>query len=251
MFEERRLILNKIYGFFVFPIISKLGYRITRNNTITSFEKALKRTSIKIPNISTVIDVGASDGRWSKNLLTFYPVSEYLLVEANNTHKAGLDEFIQKSENLSYKICAAGDIDGGSYFDASDPFGGLASKNSIDSATNQITVQMRKIDTLVEERQLEPPYLIKLDTHGFEVPILEGAKNTLKETDILIIETYNFNLTKDSLLFFEMCKYCESIGFRPIDIIDPLFRPKDESFWQIDIIFIKKDNPIFLDNKYA
>jgi hypothetical protein len=40
---------------------------------------------------------------------------------------------------------------------------------------------MRTIDGLVRRNNLGGPYVLKLDTHGFEVPILEGAHAVLAE----------------------------------------------------------------------
>jgi len=37
------------------------------------------------------------------------------------------------------------------------------------------------------------PYLIKLDTHGVEIPILNGSAQTLKDTNVLVVEVYNFD----------------------------------------------------------
>src|ERR1700730_15699226 len=55
---------------------------------------------------------------------------------------------------------------------------------------------------------LPGPYLIKLDTHGYEVPILCGATETLRNTNLLVIETYNFRLIESCLLFDEIIAYC-------------------------------------------
>ena len=67
----------------------------------------------------------------------------------------------------------------------------------------------------MRQHQLRPPFLIKLDTHGFEVPILKGAQETLQQTNLLVIETYNFQLQPTSLRFHEMCSYMEFGGFPP------------------------------------
>jgi hypothetical protein len=111
-------------------------------------------------------------------------------------------------------------------------------------------VNSTRIDTIIEKYSLRPPYLIKLDTHGFEIPILEGASETLKQTNLLVIEAYNFRITENSLRFFELCRYMEEKGFLPVDISDMTRRKKDYSFWQMDISFIRKESPEFKDNAY-
>ena len=60
---------------------------------------------------------------------------------------------------------------------------------------------------------LPGPYLIKLDTHGYEVPILCGATETLRNTNLLVIETYNFRLIGNNLLFHEIIAYMRERRF--------------------------------------
>lgn len=86
---------------------------------------------------------------------------------------------------------------------------------------------------------------LKLDTHGFEIPILEGASQVLKETAVIIIECYNFRIAPECLLFFEMCDYLGKLGFRCIDLVDPFNRPYDQSFWQMDLVFVKDNRAEF------
>jgi hypothetical protein len=109
---------------------------------------------------------------------------------------------------------------------------------------------MTTIDYEVQSRQLEGPYLVKLDTHGFEPEILDGASSTLQQTATLIVEAYNFELRPGVLRFYELCALLAGRGFRPIDLIDPMRRPKDGAFWQVDIVFARSDLPLFEDRTY-
>jgi FkbM family methyltransferase len=87
--------------------------------------------------------------------------------------------------------------------------GGVASSTTF--AKNNITVAMKPIDGLVQRHNLCAPYLLKLDTHGFEVPILEGARTVLSQTSMLIIEAYNFPLCPGALRFCELTTYLEKL----------------------------------------
>ena len=81
------------------------------------------------------------------------------------------------------------------------------------------------------------PFFLKLDTHGYEIPIIEGALDILSKASLVVIETYNFQIATDSLIFDEIISYMRLKGFGVIDISDPLWRPGDRCFWQIDIYF--------------
>lgn len=198
-------------------------------------DAALQRTVARKTEINTVIDIGASNGCWSEQVKPYYPQAAYLLVEANPYHKPALDKFKASHSNVDYVLAAAGDTEGEIYFDGTDPFGGLASHQA--SEKTNLRVPVTTVDALCHQHQLLPPYLIKLDTHGFEVPIFEGAQAALKRANLLIVETYNFNIASNSLRFPQLCQYLENKGFRCIDMCDPLYRDHDQAFWQVDFFF--------------
>ena len=198
--------------------------------------------------VGTIIDVGASDGRWSLVARKYFPQAFCLLIEAQNGHKYALEKAKFRFSRLDYVIAAAGNQQGTVFFDAEDLFRGLASVTPV--GNHCVTVPMVTVDEEVSRRNLPPPYLLKLDTHGFELPILEGAKNTLASATLVVIETYNFRLTSDSLKFYEMCAFMESKGFSCVDIIQPMHRPGDHAFWQMDLVFIPSDNAVFSSNSY-
>ena len=111
-------------------------------------------------------------------------------------------------------------------------------------------VQQKTIDQLVIDNNLSGPFLLKFDTHGYEVPILEGAQKTLQNTNIIIMEVYNFKITDSSLLFYEMCAHMKKLGFRCYDLVDPMLRDHDNAFWQMDLYFCQDENKIFAHHKY-
>jgi FkbM family methyltransferase len=200
-------------------------------------------------SVESVIDVGASDGHWSARMMRHFPNAKYLLIEAQEAaHGAALGKFKAAHPNVEYELCAAGAEDGEIHFDASDPMGGLASATAF--AKNDIVVPVKTIDGLVKRRNLRGPFLIKLDTHGFEVPILEGARETMAESAMLIIEAYNFTLCPGALRFYELCEFLEPRGFRCVDMFDVMNRPGDNAFWQMDMVFLPATHAVFQSNRY-
>ena len=230
-------------------LLSRFGYALTRIPVAnpTSLDAALTRVSVRHPKIGTVIDVGASDGRWTKEVQKFYPRAAYFLVEANPVHETHLKDLQRTDPRVNYVLAAAGDREGQIYFDASDPFGGVASQEPVEGYQS---LPVTSVDHQVATRNLQPPYLLKLDTHGFEVPILRGAAKTLKQTEIAIIEAYNFQIEPNSLKFYEMCAYMAELGFSPVDLVDPLHRGYDQAFWQLDLIFVPSTSKEFSHSKY-
>lgn len=189
-------------------------------------------------SVKTVIDVGASNGCWSKECMRFFPAARYVLFEPQPVHSNALDSF---AKNCTQKVTlikkAVGASEGKTFFDASDPFSGALSPSN--DGNNIIEVDLTTVDASITSLDTEAPYLLKLDTHGFEKSILNGAVKILEKTDLLIIEAYNYKITKEAFLFWELCAFLSEKGFRPVDIVDVMHRLYDNSLWQMDLIFVK------------
>lgn len=209
---------------------------------------ALRRIASRNLEIATVIDVGASNGMWSAVAMQHFPNANFFLIEAQHCHQQELDNFCTTHPNCSYTLSAAGDAKGEIFFDDRDPFGGVASKEQ--TAWASTSVPVTTIDSEISERHLSGPFLIKLDTHGFEIPILEGAAEALAMANLLVIEVYNFRILDNSLLFYEMCAYLDKKGFCPVDFSEPLWRDYDSALWQFDLFFVPKTRQEFSYNKY-
>ena len=230
-----------------------MGYQILKieasKHSTGTMENALQSLAQKHP-VNTIIDVGASSGIWSNLALKYYPSSNYLLIEANFAYEQALKEYVDKNNNIQFVLAAAGDKQGEQVnfsFSPEDLYGGQA---SYVPQSKSISISETTIDHEIESRKLRSPYLIKLDTHGFEVPIFRGALQTLRDTAVIIVECYNFKISPECILFHEMCAYLDQFGFRCINLVDPLWRPYDQSFWQMDLIFIRKDDPEFAYSNY-
>jgi FkbM family methyltransferase len=232
-------------------LLASQGYELvkkTLNQNLNTMDSAFRGIARRKHFFNTVVDVGASNGSWTKSIMEYVPPCQYLLIEAQPVHEKALRQFSSEHNNVHCVLAAAGETSGRIYFDATDPFGGQASYTPY--ASNSIQVPVITIDNEIRSNQLIGPYLIKLDTHGFEVPILKGASRTLAETDVIIIECYNFKIASEGLLFFEMCDYLKKRGFRCIDLVNSLHRPYDGSLWQMDLIFVKDNRPEFSYSEY-
>lgn len=218
----------------------------------SSMRAGLARAAARGLRVASVIDVGASDGRWTRAALESFPAAAYLLLEAQSLHESALRRLRRAHFNTDYELSVAGPRDGSIHFDASDPFGGAAGEQP--AGATDVLLPMRSIDSLVAERGLKPPFLIKLDTHGFETAILDGATTTLTQTALLIVETYNFKLNPADphcLRFHEFCAWIEQRGMRCIDMCDVSRRPADQVLWQMDMFFAPSSDASFALREYA
>jgi FkbM family methyltransferase len=221
---------------------------LLRDETLET-PSALARIQARGIEVGSVFDVGASDGRWSIKARPCWPQARYHLVEAFSHWQEKLEALCQAEPGFSHVIAAAGATEGTAWFsnDPAAPYGGVASAAP---GEGRWAVPQISLSSEAARLGLPGPYLIKLDTHGFERAILEGAQAILAETSLVAIETYLFHIHPDAMLFHEMCAYMAERGFRVIDMSEPLWRDHDGALWQVDLFFIRDDRPEFRHNAY-
>ena len=227
---------------FIQSMLGKVGYEILRKDRPVAAPRTTMPQGIHWLkehgfSITTVLDVGASDGRWTRDCMEDYPEAKYVLFEPQPVHSQALDDFAASTDGrvVPVKKAVGGEV-GTMTFDISDPLGGGP---VTDNSSAVMEVELTTIDATVTEHKLEAPFLLKLDTHGIEKSILQGADQTLEQCEILIIEAYNYRILPEALLFWELCAFLAEKGFRPIDLVDSMHRKYDNSFWQMDLIFIR------------
>lgn len=238
--------VKKLYTAIIQPTFSLFGLAIVRNNDSLArgtMRSALAEIARRESGLNTIVDIGASNGSWSELAMMHLSHCNYLLIEAQKVHEYDLKRFCSDHSNAEFVLAAAGEAKGQIYFDTSDPFGGQAS--NVPYATNNEILPVTTIDSEIQARKLRGPFLLKFDTHGFEIPILRGACETLRNTEVIVMECYNYRISADSLLFDEMCLHLKGHGFRCIDLVEPLYRPHDNTFWQMDMIFVRETRPEF------
>jgi FkbM family methyltransferase len=59
---------------------------------------------------NTVIDIGASNGSWSGSLMKYFPLCQYLLIEAQPVHAEALREFSKDHNNVHVVLAVAGKV---------------------------------------------------------------------------------------------------------------------------------------------
>lgn len=229
-------------------LLASFGVEITPTFERFSMKSAIQRTHKHGICFNSVIDLGASNGQWSLKAMETFPDVSYLAVEALYEREDSLKKNRKEYANFDYIICAAGNKNNiTAELNIAEDLDGSTINGSGGSSRE---VPMRSIDSIVSEKKLKGPYFLKFDTHGFELPIIEGATSTLSETSVIVMEVYNFDITDHAKRFPEMCLYLEGLGFRCYDMADPMLRIHDNTLWQMDLFFCRKNSIIFQHTQY-
>ncbi|NTW88246.1 MAG: FkbM family methyltransferase [Desulfobulbaceae bacterium] len=199
----------------------------------------------------TVIDVGVAYG--TNDLYEKFPKAGHLLIEPLEEYK-GVLEKISKKYHAQYELAAAGAVAGSIEINVHpDLSGSSVFKENEESDVNgkPRQVKMITLDDVCGSRKLSGPFLIKLDTQGFELNVLEGAKKILDETEVIILEVSFFRFYQYGPQFFEIVKWMKDHGFVAYDLFGGQNRPLDGALAQIDMVFVKENSYLRKDHFYA
>ena len=175
----------------------KEGKPFTQNKCLLQF-KEWCRTQHK--SFETVIDVGAWAGTWAYEMKGF--AGRLYAFEPNKLNFECLEKNLGGYDNISCNRFALGDREGEVSL-TSDDF--TQAVRIDDKAGN---VPMRTIDSF-EYKNVE---LIKLDVEGYEMKVLEGAKQTLETVQYIMIELNN-NSKKYGSSNGKIEDYLKELGF--------------------------------------
>jgi FkbM family methyltransferase len=190
---------------------------------------------------ATIIDVGGSDGRWSRMAREVWPTAKLLLFEPNPVFKVALAEMEREGAHVVRALaCASASGETTVRMDFEKPYQGVYELDDLmhSGSGETATASLATIDHEVTWRNLPGPYLVKLDTHGREHEILAGATQTLRSAGALVIEVYTWSQGPNSMRAAELIPCIEMAhGFLPSDMCEPLRRPLDQRIVQLDMLF--------------
>lgn len=229
-------------------VLNPVGLHLVRRDRAFEMDGLLARAAARGPRIATWIDVGASDGVWSLRALRHFPHARFLLFEPLAERQAALAH-LGRTHGFEIVAAAAGARPGTLTFNVDSALDG--SGVAAPGTTDGRIVPVETIERAVTVRGLTGPFGLKLDTHGFELSVLEGAAGVLASTELLVIEAYNFALVPGCLRFHELCGWLEARGFRCCDLADPMRRPADGAFWQVDLAFVRATHPLFTRTTFS
>lgn len=189
----------------------------------------------------TVIDVGVA--YLTPDLYQEFREANILLIEP----LAEFEPFLRKicaTHKAQYVLAAAGETAGTAVLNVHpDKIGSSLLKEvegaSVDGVPRQVPVVT--VDDVCSEKNLDGPYVIKVDVQGAELQVLNGATRTLQETEAVILEVSLFGTLIGGPQLYDVVSRMKELGFVVYDIYGFLYRPFDNALIQVDLVFVRED----------
>lgn len=203
--------------------------------------------TLRANHIDTVVDVGANIGQYASMLRSFGFEGQIISVEPLDDAFAVLKRRCAKDARWSAVNAAAGAEPGtltihkasNSYSSSLLP---ITSRHT-DAAPKSVTVGEQEVSVLtvsdlVATYSIDPSRtLLKVDTQGYEMPVLKGAGALLDEFAALQLEMSFVELYDGQVLFDELREDIQGRGFR-IWAVESGFSDQDGRMLQCDALFL-------------
>jgi FkbM family methyltransferase len=151
-------------------------------HSVLSYEpETFKFIMKQIKNCKVFVDVGANVGGYSIRAAKYCKV--YAIEPLPRNYKIlKINEKLNKVKIISFNIAAGNKNDKVKLYYEPGAWGLPSLKHK---QKNFIEVEMKPLDEIINEESID---LIKIDVEGAEDQVLEGARNCLKRTKMVIIE---------------------------------------------------------------
>lgn len=197
-----------------------------------------------------IVDAGASNGCWSLECMRIFPEARYFLVDPLPENRDALEALRVGRPNVRLWHGALGsEASVRDLFVHGDQSSFLESEDF--PASRRERVEIRALDSFVDEGSLEPPDLIKADVQGFELELLRGAKRCLEHASLLLLEVSFREAYADAPLAHRVIAAAGEAGFRIYDICSYAQRRGDAELMHADILFAAEGSPLFRNEGYA
>lgn len=213
-----------------------------RNGQLTMFGSIANLQSNGLAPRS-VLDIGAHNGAWTRKAAKIFADARFLMIEARPVQKPKLEAVVAALNGRAAASIALL----GSEAKESVPFYSLGTGSSVfEEATTfgrrAVSLPMRTLDGMIEERKMQSPFFVKLDVQGYELEVLKGGAVTLAKSDAVLMEVSFLEYNRGAPLINEVFDFMRRADFVPYDVCSLQRRMSDGALFQTDIIFTRRDS---------
>ncbi|MCU1258743.1 MAG: hypothetical protein JWO80_1628 [Bryobacterales bacterium] len=202
--------------------------------------------------IRTVVDIGANEGQFAREVRTTLPTAMIYSFEPLPGPMAKMRVLMRGDSNFEAFQLALGDKNGWAEFEENS-FSAASSLLPVAARSleawpetterRKTTVQMQTLDSWGAGRRIERPYMVKLDVQGYENKVIEAGRNLIRGAEVVISEVSFVELYENQALFDVINTMMVGLGFRLQGMIGNGYERATGAILFADAIFVRVADP--------
>ena len=227
---------------------SLIPYR-AKGGDVSSFLQ-LDKKWIRDFGFKTVLDIGANIGSFSQTISQLIPGVQIHAFEPIPEAYNQMVERMQAYPHFKAHNCGLGNQDGHIDFHLNQSATSSSflpqSQSHRDAfphtshGTKIMQVKIARLDDLISENDLALPMMAKIDVQGYEREVLDGGHQTIRNAELILIETSFVELYEGQVLFPEIYERLVSWGYEYAGALHQHMGQSDGRIMQSDSIFVRK-----------
>ena len=231
--------------------LHKIGFELMRYDV--SQNNILRRNAVlQRYNVDLVIDVGANTGIFANeirqtgfkgNIVSFEPLPDAykgLIKRASKDPKWKTYNIALGSETGTESINVSANSHSSSLLDILDTH---TQAEASASYVGKHEIQIKTLDSIFDEiKGGAREIYLKIDTQGFEMNVLKGAINSLKEIQTIQLELSLRPLYAGQVLYNELMEFLYPLGYRLIDVEPGFTDFRTGALLQFDGVFNRSED---------
>lgn len=222
--------------------LNYLGYDIGRLHGI---EQAIWLSEL---GITRVLDIGANVGQFSTSIRKTLPEAQIYAFEPIEECFAALSRNLRKDNLVQCFPYALGTEDDSTVLNKNEftPSSSLLPMTNTQVAefphtakTSATKVEVRRLDSTAPTLDLSGPLLIKMDVQGFELHVIDGGRETLRQASVLIIEVSFVEFYKGQPSFDDLYREIHDLGLSFCGVIGQTHSSRDDRPLFCDMVFVR------------
>jgi len=198
---------------------------------------------------SMIIDIGAYEGHWTKEVIEIFPFAKILMVEAQRKKEQTLEEITTIFPNVEYYIGLLSSTTGEEkYFFEGETTSHVMNDISAIGTLNKLKTET--LDNILVANKIQLPDFLKLDVQGHELEVLKGGENALAHAEICLLEISLMDLGDKTPLLAQVVSFMAGRNFQAYDISQFMRRPFDKALYQLDMFFVRKDSHLLNSKRW-
>ncbi len=201
-------------------VFSFLGLSIQRKTSKDKKTKLNKKAYVWstvsiLPQVRTIIDIGVGP-KGTYGLYEHFPQAHYIFIDPLEECRKAVEKYLDNGRNIFINTAVGAHNTSILINIARRPARSSVYKRQhsyLSEGVNTREVPMHRLDDICTSLTLEDPCGLKIDTEGYELEVLKGARETLEHMLFVIVEFHLKDAQKNGYTLQDIINYMNNDGF--------------------------------------